>query len=179
MLDRDLIRAMLRASGHSQRAIQRSMRQIQAECQNCYLADCAADLRTSMCTGVPEFLANLESRGAALGLVSGNLSQIGWKKMELAGLRPFFPIGAFAEDGRTRTRLAQVAAQRARKQGLITAEARISLIGDHVNDIDAAKRNGFQAIAVATGVTSIEELKRAAPDILVADLTRLDPEALL
>ncbi len=179
MLDRELIRAMLRVAGHSERAIERSMRRIQAESQSCYAADCAPDLRMSVCAGLPEFLATLESRGAVLGLVTGNLSQIGWKKMELAGLRSFFSVGAFSEDGTTRTRLARVAAQRARKQGLITPQARISVIGDHMNDVEAAKWNGFQSIAVATGVTSIEELKAAQPDILVPDLTHLDFEKLL
>ncbi len=179
MLDRDLIAAMLRAEGYSQHGIRLKMRQIQAECQNCYMADCATDLRMNVCVGVPEFLGQLESRGAVLGLVTGNLSQIGWKKMELAGLRSFFSIGAFAEDGTTRTRLARVAAQRAKKQGLIKPGARLSLIGDHVNDVEAAKRNGFQAVAVATGVTSIEELKAAEPDILVPDLTQLEFEKLL
>jgi phosphoglycolate phosphatase-like HAD superfamily hydrolase len=124
--------------------------------------------------GVPEFLAHLEERGAVLGLVTGNLSQIGWKKVELAGLRAYFSIGAFAEDGTTRTRLAQVAARRAVKQGLIGKNCRISLIGDHVNDVEAAKRNGFRAVAVATGVTSLEELRASQPDILVSNLTELD-----
>ena len=176
MLDRDLIAAMLRVGGYSERGIRSKMREIQTECQNCYVADCATDLRMNVCVGVPEFLNRLQTRGAVLGLVTGNLSQIGWKKMELAGLRTYFSFGAFAEDGRTRTRLAQVAAQRARKQGLIGRDCRISLIGDHANDVEAAKRNGFQAIAVATGVTPVEELRAAQPDILVPDLTHLDLE---
>jgi phosphoglycolate phosphatase len=179
MLDQDLIATMLRAGGYSKRGIRLAMRRIQAACQSCYLADCASDLRVNVCVGVPEFLSRLERRGAALGLVTGNLSQIGLKKMELAGLRAYFSIGAFAEDGTTRTRLAQVAARRARKRGLIGRECRISLIGDHTNDVEAAKRNGFQAIAVATGITPIEELQASEPDILVQDLTRLDVERLL
>jgi phosphoglycolate phosphatase-like HAD superfamily hydrolase len=179
MLDRDLIASMLRIAGHSERRIRMALRPIMAECQNCYLANCAIDLRTNVCAGVPEFLARLIARGAVLGLVTGNLSQIGWKKMELAGLHECFSIGAFAEDGTTRTRLARVAAWRAIKQGLIPKNCRISLIGDHVNDVEAAKRNGFQAVAVATGVTSLEELRASEPDILVRDLTGLDPERLM
>jgi phosphoglycolate phosphatase len=179
MLDRDLIATMLRTAGYSQRDIRLAMPQIQAQCQSCYLSDCASDLRANVCVGVGEFLSRLQGRGSALGLVTGNLSQIGWKKMELAGLREYFSIGAFAEDGRTRTHLAKVAAQRAKKQGLIGRECRISLIGDHTNDVEAAKSNGFQAIAVATGITPLEELRVSEPDILVEDLTQLDPERLM
>jgi phosphoglycolate phosphatase len=180
MLDRDLIGSMLRAAGHSERRIRMALRQIMAECQSCYVADSAIDLRQNVCAGVPEFLANLQAKGAALGLVTGNLSQIAWKKMELAGLRPYFSTGAFAEDGTTRTRLARVAAQRAIKQGLTGKNCRnISLIGDHVNDVEAAKTNGFRAVAVASGVTSLEELRASKPDILVTNLAELDPAKLM
>jgi phosphoglycolate phosphatase-like HAD superfamily hydrolase len=179
MLDRDLIVSMLRIAGHSKSETRKMLPQIMAECQSCYAASCAMDLRSSVCVGVPEFLANLEARGAVLGLVTGNLSQIGWKKVELAGLRTYFSIGAFAEDGTTRTRLARLAARLATKQGLIGKNCRISLIGDHGNDVEAARRNGFRAVAVATGVTSLEELRASQPDILVSDLTELDPGKLI
>lgn len=111
-----------------------------------------------------------------LGVVSGNLSSIGWKKLELAGLRSFFRVAAFAEDGRTRARLALVASRRARKHG---AGGRVSLVGDHLNDVYAARQNGFQSIAVATGVLGTDELAAAQPDILVRDLTELNLDQLL
>ncbi len=170
---------MLRASGQSERRIRMGLQQVIAECQKVYLSDCAADLRPFVCVGVRETLAELQARGAALGLVTGNLSRIGWKKLELAGLSGYFLTGAFAEDGRTRARLARVAAQRAIKAGLIDKKSRVSLIGDHANDVAAAKANGFQAIAVATGLMPVQELEAAGPDILVRDLTELDLAKLL
>jgi phosphoglycolate phosphatase len=178
-LDRDLIASMLRSAGHSERRIRMSLRSIMAECQNCYVANSELDLRGNVCAGVPEVVAQLTARGAVLGLVTGNLSQIGWRKVELAGLGERFSIGAFAEDGTTRTRLAQVAARRAINLRLVARNCRVSLIGDHPNDIEAAKRNGFQAVAVATGLTSAEELQAWEPDILVRDLTELDPGELI
>jgi phosphoglycolate phosphatase-like HAD superfamily hydrolase len=178
MLDRDLIAIMLRAHGASARKIQASMRQIAVECQAHYSKICAPDLRPFVCPGVPELLARVRERGSTIGLVTGNLSAIGWKKLELAGLREFFSVGAFAEDGRTRTRLAQVAAWRAKRKGLVTRSARISLIGDHVNDVAAAKANGFQSIAVATGLSSLEELGASNPDVLISNLRELDMERL-
>lgn len=177
MLDRDLITVMLRAAGQSERRVRAVLQDVVNECQDAYLNNCAEDLRSSICPGMPEFLEVLNSRGAVLGLVTGNLSRIGWKKMELAGLREYFSVGAFAEDGKTRARLAQVAAQRAKREGLVARDCRIALIGDHPNDVAAAKANGFLAIAVATGVGPREELEAAGPDILVETVSDLPLEA--
>lgn len=173
MLDRDLIRHMLTAEGHSLRQTQAALREIVAACQGAYLANCAPDLSDAVCPGVHDVLAELRHRRAVLGLVTGNLSAIGWKKMEQAGLRQHFSVGAFAEDGIKRARLARVARQRAINAGLINRDAQTSLIGDHMNDVAAAKANGFTAIAVASGLTSAEALAQSQPDILIHSLDEL------
>ncbi len=178
-LDRDLIASMLRAGGESERRIRIRLTPIMLECQNSYLSNCASDLSPFLCRGVAETLAALKSRGTVLGLVSGNLSAIGWKKVELAGVRSYFSVGAFAEDGRTRARLGRVAAHRATRLGLITKASRIFLIGDHTNDVNAAKANAYHSIAVASGVTPFEELAAAEPDTLVRYLGELDLGSLL
>ena len=179
MLDRDLIALMLRAGGHSQRRIRMALRQTMQECQNAFVANCSGDLAPFLCAGVRETLEQLRHRGAVLGLVTGNLSQIGWRKLDLAGIRAYFSVAAFAEDGTTRARLARVAARRALRQGLVKKDCRISLIGDHPNDVQAAKDNGFQSVAVCTGLTPREKLQASQPDILIRDLTELDLERLL
>lgn len=179
MLDCDLITNMLRAAGHAESDIRTDLPAIMAESQSHYVANCAVDLRPCVCPGVQELLAELKSRGAALGLVSGNLSRIAWKKLELAGLSRYFDFGAFAEDGTTRSALAKISATHAFDAGLAHRNSRISLIGDHSNDVAAAKANGFQAVAVATGLTSLQDLQAAQPDIAVRDLLDLTIEALL
>ena len=170
MLDRDLIAAMLRAAGHADWRIRRSLRRIMHKCQLAYCTNSTPELKQFVCAGVPDILAALRRRGAVLGLVTGNLSRIGWRKMELAGLREHFSVGAFAQDGRKRARLARVACQRAIKAGLVTRDARVSLVGDHPNDIKAARANRVRAIAVATGLASPEELASHSPDVLLPDL---------
>ena len=172
-LDRDLIAELLRASGYSERRTRAALHQIMAACQLAYSSNCATDLTEAICGGARELLERLTKNGAVAGLVTGNLSEIGWKKVELAGLRDYFSVGAFAQDGTTRARLARVAWQRARKAGLIDKDARVSLIGDHMNDVEAAKANGFQAIAVASGLTGAEALARSEPDLLVESLSDL------
>ena len=168
-LDRDLIARLLGE-------VPASLDEITDHCQQAYLANCNTDLTPFVCSGVREVLAALQTGGAALGLVTGNLSKIGWRKMELAGLAGFFSVGAFSEDGLTRAELAQVAARRA---CVALADSRISLVGDHRNDIQAAKANGFQAVAVASGTTSFGELRLLEPDILVESLADLDVSRLL
>jgi phosphoglycolate phosphatase-like HAD superfamily hydrolase len=73
----------------------------------------------------------------------------------------------------TRTGLARIAIRLAREKGLIRNGARISLIGDTPADVEAAKTNGIQAVAVATGLSSLEELSGASPDVLLPDLRSL------
>jgi phosphoglycolate phosphatase-like HAD superfamily hydrolase len=67
-----------------------------------------------------------------------------------------------------------MAVERARREGLIGSDARITLIGDAASDIQAARDAGVQSIAVRTGIAPIEELVAAGPDLLLEDLTRLD-----
>jgi len=178
-LDRDLIVALLRAGGMNEQEIQPVLAEISIECRRCYSANCAGDLSGFVCKGAREALIELRERGAVLGLVTGNLSDIGWRKMELAGLRDFFSLGSFSEDGATRAELARMAAYRARHKRLVSADCRVSLIGDHANDIQAARANGFQAVAVASGVMSAKELSHFAPDILLDNLSELDYRAIM
>lgn len=174
MLDCDLVTAMLQAADASHHRRRELMARIFEECQDAYEANCPEDLSAFVCPGVREVLAELRRRGTVLGLVTGNLSRIARRKMERAGIGDYFSVGAFAEDAGTRVELARIARERAVEGGLARREAKVSLIGDHPNDIRAAKANGFQAIGVATGVVGREELAMAEPDVLVGTLRELE-----
>jgi phosphoglycolate phosphatase-like HAD superfamily hydrolase len=128
---------------------------------------------------VRQVLYRLSRRGAVIGLVTGNLSRIGWRKMERAGLRKYFRFGAFAELAKDREGLVRIAIRQARREGWIHRESRIWLVGDHPNDVRAAKANGIRALAVATGLVSIEELRSHGPDVAVPDLRSVAWEMLL
>lgn len=179
MLDCDLLRLLVAQTDLSEAEIQEKLPKLMAAAQESYLSGALPDLRSSVCPGVVFFLEELARYGIAAGLVTGNLSAIGWRKMELAGLRSHFTFGAFAEHGETRAALAAMAVREARRAAIISDASRISLIGDHPNDIRAARANGIQAIATATGLSTREELLAERPDILVNDLTELAPEQLL
>jgi phosphoglycolate phosphatase len=178
MLDRDIIATMMTRAGVRPGVIRKAMPAVIRRAQSIYI-DSAPDLARKVCPGVRRVLGRLQRRGVVIGLVTGNLTRIGWRKMERAGLRPYFRFGAFAELAKDRAGLVRYAIRHARNKGWIERESPISLIGDHPNDVRAAKANGIRAVAVATGLTALEELQSHSPDILVPDLRSLALEMLL
>jgi phosphoglycolate phosphatase-like HAD superfamily hydrolase len=178
MLDRDILATMMTRAGMKPRAIRKAMPDIIRHAQSIYVRS-SPNLARKVCPGVRRMLSRLQRRGAVIGLVTGNLTRIGWRKMERAGLRPYFRFGAFAELAKDRAGLVRFAIRHARREGWIGRDSRISLIGDHPNDVRAAKANGIRAVAVATGLTAFEELQTHSPDIIVPDLRSLSWEMLL
>jgi len=178
MLDPDILERMMRNAGASTSVIRRAMPAIVRRAQTLHVRRCP-DLRRKTCPGVRGLLQRLARRGIPLALVSGNLSRIGWKKMERAGLKSYFRFGAFADMGRDRAALARLAVRHARRHGWIGRDARIWLVGDASSDIRAAQANGIRSVAVSTGISTREELARCAPDLLLEDLRGLRLGALL
>ena len=178
MLDRDILAGMLANSGASSALIRRNMPAMVTLAQRLYVRSCP-DLRRKVCPGARMLLYRLSRRGIPAGLVTGNLTKIGWKKMERAGLQQYLRFGAFAELARDREGLVRIAVRHARAQGWIDRQSPVALIGDHPNDIRAARANGVRSIAVGTGLCGVEELAQHAPDVLVPDLRSLSLEALL
>ncbi len=172
MLDRDILAVMLRNAGASRAVIREKMPEIVRHAQNIYVRTCP-NLEDKVCPGVRTLLGRLNRGAVPVGLVTGNLTRIGWKKMEHAGLKEFFQFGAFAEMASSRAGLVRIALQHARRERLIHRGTRVSLVGDHPNDVEAAKKNGVQSIAVATGVVPAEELAACTPDLLLQDLRSL------
>jgi len=178
MLDRDILATMMLRAGMRPGEIRKSMPAVVQRAQSIYVRT-SPDLARKVCPGVRGVLRRLSRRGVVIGLVTGNLSRIGWRKMERAGLRQYFRYGAFAELARDRAGLVRIAVRQARRSGWIGRGSRISLIGDHPNDVRAAQAAGVRAIAVATGLATIEELEAHRPDVLVPDLRSLALDLLL
>lgn len=174
-LDRDIVRLMLSQANVAEKRIGQLMPVIVAEAQRHYPRICP-DLRHRITPGMRSFLARLKRSEIACGLVTGNLSRIGWHKMKQAGLRQYFRFGAFAEMGRTRGELVRLAMEQARRQGWLTGPRPVYLVGDHLNDIRAAKENQIQIISVATGPMTRQELAQFSPDFLLDDIRGLPLE---
>jgi phosphoglycolate phosphatase len=178
MLDPDILSRMMRAGGATRALIRSAMPAIIEKAQALYVGRCP-DLSEKICPGVKRLLSRLNRRGIPLALVTGNLTRIGWRKMERCGLRSYFRFGAFAEMARDRAGLARLAIRHAKRQGWIEKGAIISLVGDAPSDILAAKANRARAVAVHTGISTREELLAHEPDLLVEDLRGVRLEMLL
>jgi phosphoglycolate phosphatase len=178
MLDRDIVTMMLEQAGASKPFVRRHMPAIVLKAQQIYARSCP-DLRSKVCPGARMLLYRLFRRGVVSGLVTGNLTAIGWKKMERAGLRHYLRFGAFAELARDRAGLVRIAVAHARREGWINGRSPIALIGDHPNDIRAARANGVRSIAVGTGLAGVDVLAEHSPDVLVPDMRALSMEMLI
>ena len=172
MLDPDILARMLRGAGASAASVRRAMPDIVRRAQQIYVRS-VPNLQRKTCAGVRPLLHRLQQSGVLLGLVTGNLTRIGWKKLDRAGLKPYFRFGAFGEMAKDRAGLARLAIRHARAQGWIAKGTPIALIGDAPSDIVAAQRNGIRSIAVHTGISSHDDLLACAPDVILEDLRGL------
>jgi phosphoglycolate phosphatase len=172
MLDPVIITQMLRNAGARAALIRDAMPQIQRAAENYYLRVCPA-LHDKHCPAVEVTLKKLQRHGVLLALVTGNLTRIGWRKLDRAGLKGYFRFGAFGEMAKTRAGLAKWAIAEARRRKWVERSTAISLIGDATSDIIAAQANGIGSISVGTGITPREELVALQPDYLLRDLRDL------
>jgi phosphoglycolate phosphatase-like HAD superfamily hydrolase len=121
--------------------------------------------------GVPETLAHLQAKGAALGVATGNLEAIGWLKIEVAQLRDWFTFGEFSDRFTVRAEMIGHAAALAR--AIVGADASVCVVGDTPSDISAAQANSLPVIAVATGRYSFDELLKCDPEACATTLETL------
>jgi len=107
-----------------------------------------------------------------VALLTGNYRAAAEIKLTHFELWEFFEWGAFSDDAADRNALVPIARQRAETYD-VPPEAldRVIVIGDTPYDIECARVAGAQSIAVATGGHSVEELRAAGADIVLADLS--------
>jgi phosphoglycolate phosphatase-like HAD superfamily hydrolase len=172
MLDSVILTLMLRRAGASRTAIRQAMPEIQRAAERYYRRVCP-EIRGKQCPAAEPVLDRLTRRGVLLGLVTGNLTRIGWHKLDRAGLAHYFRFGAFGEMAATRAGLARLAIREARAQGWIGRGVPISLVGDSPNDVIAARTARIRSIAVRTGITPPGGLEALHPDFVLRNLRDL------
>jgi len=153
MLDPDILTQMMRRAGASPARIKATLPDIMQVAVRYYLRVCPS-LHTKHCPGVEPVLQRLERQGLLLALVTGNLTRIGWRKLDRAGL-------------------VRLAIAEARRRSWISRLAPVSLIGDAPADIAAARANRIRIICVKTGITPPEQLEALKPDFLLPNLRHL------
>jgi len=172
MLDPDILTIMMRKAGVPRARIRTVLPDVQRAAERYYLRVCPP-LHEKHCPAVAPVLEKLSRREILLGLVTGNLARIGWRKLERAGLREHFRFGAFGEMAKTRGGLAKLAVAEARRKGWIERAAPVSLIGDAPQDIIAAREAGIRSISVRTGISPVEDLMAERPDVSLPNLRHL------
>jgi len=136
----------------------------------------APALDSRLAVNPPTLFPNVEnvlravSKHWKLGLVTGNIEATAWAKLHHAGIAHYFDFGGF---GCTHADRAEIARQALKASGVKHPE-KVFLIGDTPSDINAAKVNGFVAIAVATGGFDFQTLEKSGADFVFEDLTDTD-----
>lgn len=127
--------------------------------------------RGRVLAGVPALLDALDPEpGWAIGLLTGNMTQMARIKLGHYGLWGRFAFGAFGEMAADRDALARDLAARLQRERGIPPE-RCIVVGDTEHDIACARAAGMRVIAVATGVRPREVLAAHAPDLLLDTLS--------
>ena len=120
------------------------------------------DLCAAALPAVTALLDHLRSRGAILGVATGNLEGIGRLKLQHCGLLSYFTFGGYSDEYEYRSDVFRAALQKARS--LAGAYAPVCVVGDTPADIQAAHANGLEVIAVATGIYPFERLAMETPE---------------
>ncbi len=130
-----------------------------------------ADMKAEATAGAAAVLEHLAAKGAVLGVATGNLEAIGWLKLERSGLRGLFHFGAFSDRYEYRHDIFRAAVEQAKRR--TAPSASICVVGDTPSDIQAARENGLDVIAVATGIFGEAELRAESPTWCVRSLEYL------
>jgi phosphoglycolate phosphatase len=136
-----------------------------------YVHSRKSELNVIALPGAIEVLDHLRSRGAILGVATGNLNAIGRLKLENCGLLEFFQFGAFSDGLERRADVFRDGIVKARS--LSHCDASLCVVGDTPADVSAAHENYLDVIAVASGVHSLETLAAASPELCVPSLEHL------
>ncbi len=175
--DGEIARAVLLRAGVDARRIDDCAEQVRDAACDAFAQLCPEDLSDRVAPGVPQALEQL-AEDHQLSLVTGNLEPIARMKLMRAGLGRYFPRGqgGFGSDHEDRAALPQVARVRAGTPHRPHPREDTAVIGDTPLDIQCARADGVQAIAVTTGPFSESQLADADAVVgAVADLSLVLP----
>jgi phosphoglycolate phosphatase-like HAD superfamily hydrolase len=133
------------------------------------------ELCANLLPQVGSVLEHLAEKGAKLGVATGNLEEIGRRKLEAAQIFDKFDFGGWSDGFEYRLDVFQAAGEKARFHA--GPGAAIVVVGDTPADVQAAKANGFQVIAVASGIYTFEELQAERPQLCIRSFEELLPRS--
>jgi phosphoglycolate phosphatase len=131
--------------------------------------------------GAREALDALARRREILqSVLTGNIRSVAVTKLATFELDRYvdFDIGAYGSDAADRPGLVEIAQRRAAaKHGASLGPRNTVLVGDSPADVAAGLAGGAKVIGIASGRSSVDELRDAGADSALPDLT--DTDALL
>lgn len=175
MTDTAIARRALLAAGITTTTFESHLADFFAATATAFDAHVAADLTPYHTPFAAPVVSTLRQRGVPLGLLTGNVERIAWRKMRAAGFGEVFACGAFGDEAEAREALPPLALRRAAKTfGHDFAPEEIYIIGDTPADIACGQAHGLRTVAVATGpIHTREALAAYAPTHVFDDLRGL------
>jgi phosphoglycolate phosphatase len=172
MTDTAIIVRALRLAGLDAEAISIGLPAFFTAAGAAYERHVQADLRPYHTPHAEATLVWLADRGAALGLVTGNVERIAWTKLHAAGMAEYFAIGGFGDEAEERAELPPLALARAQAAfGREFAPERVYVVGDTPSDVACGAACGLRTVGVATGsIHSLDQLRASGADYAFADL---------
>ncbi len=108
-------------------------------------------------------------------IATGNCKTGALGKLEYCRVNQFFKTGAYGDQAHNRTKLIELAIENAISfYGQVFEKESIFYLGDTPKDIEAAKANGIQSVAVSTGFYTHEALKDHLPHHLLKNMQNLN-----
>lgn len=120
--------------------------------------------------GINELLSKLANDRHVLGIVSGNLAEIGKLKLKISGIIEFFNVYGFGGISEDRPSLVKEAVRQAEEKfNQKFSKNDIFVIGDTPFDIMTGKVNKTKTIVVVAYRYTADELKKYGPDYILED----------
>ena len=175
MTDSVIARRMLLAAGVPDETLASGLPAFYEAAADAYERHVPDDLRPYRTPHAAESLGWLRERNGHLGLVTGNIQRLAWRKLAAAGLDDYFAFGAFGDEAESRDALPPLAVARAEAlYGRRFAPRDVYVIGDTPADIACGAASRFRTVAVATGPEhALDDLLVCQPDYAFPDLSHL------
>ena len=147
-----------------------------AEFQTVYfrhLSSTLAELEGAVLPGIQTLLNHIATRpDVSMGLLTGNFREAARIKLQHYAIDQHFAYGGYGDHHHDRDDVARVAyAEACRHLEREVDPSAICVIGDTPSDVKCARAIGARAIAVATGMFTVDELARSQPDELYEDFS--------
>ena len=170
MLDNQHIIKTMGSRGLNEEEIKSKIKRM-AETSAEYFKEHKIQTQPKVLPGVKNLLEKLKEKKIHLGLLTGNIEQIAWTKLERAGLKEYFTFGGFGNQAYQRVDLVYLAKKHLEKQlGIALSLEDFLIVGDTQKDIQCARDAKVKVITVASGHFDLQSLEQGHPDLNVETL---------